>query len=88
MENTIYVGKYRKKIEENGVIELPKSKLRILNKYITTSGKIDERVTIVVEDGTFWPYICKMEKKEVIALRDALDKIIESESEDQISEII
>lgn len=99
MDITIYTGKYQRmlvgrevldrsdleKIKDLCVIELPKAKLRVYNRYngvseITGETSVDNRVTLVVHDGNFWPYICKMDKEEATGLRDALDAMINSDT--------
>lgn len=74
MDNTIYVGKY--KVPKGGVIPLPKSRLRVLNFYVGTGkhGAVkDDRLTLIVEDGDFWPVICKLDDREAEELIKALE---------------
>ena len=87
MENTIYIGEYTngKKISLGGVIELPGSHLKIIRPYIETSPPdtadaltqtIEDKITLILEDGDFWPVICKLSEEEAKKLTSALEEAI------------
>jgi len=80
MEAAIYVGKYE--VSEDGIIPLPqKSKIRVLSCYIGIKENgdwfVDDRLTIALEDGDFWPTIIKLTDEEanklIKAIRTALE---------------
>lgn len=77
MEITVYVGKY--KVPKGGAIPLPNSKLKVLSFYVGTSGRKevkDDRLTLVVEDGDFWPVICKLTDEETSKLIETLELML------------
>ena len=73
------------RIDDQGVIEIPNSQIKVLDAYHSSSdgGKTistDYKVTLVLEDKDFWPYICRMSDEEAIELRNSLDKILKERS--------
>jgi len=78
MENTIRVGAYT--IPEDGVISIPKSKFKILSRYIGIKDGLqlfeDDRITLCLEDGDFWVFISKMSIDEAKKLCEALYGVI------------
>lgn|GEM_PF-2987967 len=78
MENTIHVGAYT--IPEDGVISIPKSKFKILSKYVGMDDNLqlfeDDRITLCLEDGNFWVFISKMSIDEAKKLCEALYGVI------------
>jgi hypothetical protein len=78
LENTIHVGAYT--IPEDGVISIPKSKFKILPKYVGMDDNLqlfeDDRITLCLEDGNFWVFISKMSIDEAKKLCEALYGVI------------
>ena len=78
MQTVIYTGAY--KIPKHGVIPLPGSKILILSAHATKNKKkepfIDNRLTIVVENENFWPFICNLSDEKAIKIRDSLTEMI------------
>jgi hypothetical protein len=78
LENTIHVGAYT--IPEDGVISIPKSKFKILSKYVGMDDNLqlfeDDRITLCLEDGNFWVFISKMSIDEAKKLCEALYGVI------------
>ncbi|MCP8313159.1 MAG: hypothetical protein H3Z53_02145 [archaeon] len=78
MENTIHVGAYT--IPEDGVISIPKSKFKILSRYVGINDDLklfdDDRITLCLEDGNFWAFISKMSIDEAKKLCEALYGVI------------
>ena len=87
MKNAIYIGKYAEgsKISPDGVIELPDSNLKIIRSYIVTSPPdtadalaqtIEDKIILILQDGNFWPVICKLSEEEAKKLTSALEEAI------------
>ena len=78
MQSVIYTGIY--KIPKRGTIPLPGAKILIMSAYATEDEKeersIDNRLTVVVEDRNFWPFICNLSDEKAVELRDALTRMI------------
>lgn len=78
MENTINVSAYT--IPEDGVISIPKSRFKILSKYVGIDDKLqlfeDNRITLCLEDGNFWAFVSKMSIDEAKKLCEALYGVI------------
>lgn len=60
-------------LRQDGVIDLPGSKF-MASRYITNKG--DKGIALIVEDGDFWPYVCKIDVEEAIKFRATLDELI------------
>jgi len=85
MENAIYVGKY--KIPKHGMIKLPNSKIGVFSFYIGVDkhgrGWLEDKLTLVVEDGTFLPVICKLTDKEAKKLIKALQDVLKHRQQEE-----
>ncbi|MDD5529689.1 MAG: hypothetical protein PHX21_06625 [bacterium] len=92
MENTIYVGKYKIpktgviKLPNSKVKILSKylsnkktGQMKYAGEKRADGSKLfeDDRLTIVLEEDAFWPFISKMTLKEAEQFRNNLTKVIE-----------
>lgn len=83
METNIYLGAYIS-IENNilrvpTIIKIERPMMQVMNFYCGAHSngdvKKDDRTTVVIQDDSFWPVICKFEDEEVEQLIQALQKI-------------
>lgn len=85
VDSEIYTGIYSSKIQ----IKIERPSIVVERPYVSTSAKVDNRITICVEDSknSFWPCIIRLTENEAKRLIEMLEKaILHTDKESQFYE--